>query len=295
VAGATLIINPYASSVTEGRVHAVERELAVGWEVTTVLTERRGHAVELARDVPGDAIFAFGGDGVFNEVLNGVDGTRPVGFLPGGGTNVLPRALGLPRDPVEAARGLINGLERRISLGRVNGRRFGFAAGIGLDAAVVRRVDKMGRGADGRRPGDLAFVRAVVGVVASQGWRLPDSLELEGGERVALVTVSNDAVYTYAGSIPFRFSPQARFELGLDYAALPHPGAGRLLRGFARAALGRGLPGMPGVVSGHDVDRLEVRCTGAQPLQVDGEDLGDVTEAVFEAERDAVTVLVQAV
>ena len=45
-------------------------------------------------------IFAFGGDGVFNEVLNGADGTRPLGFVPGGGTNVLPRALGLPRDPV---------------------------------------------------------------------------------------------------------------------------------------------------------------------------------------------------
>jgi diacylglycerol kinase family enzyme len=42
----------------------------------------------------------------------------------------------------------------------------------------------------------------------------------------------------------------------------------------------------------HDADRLEVVCDRPLPLQADGEDLGDVTEAIFEAERDAITVLV---
>jgi len=37
--------------------------------------------------------------------------------------------------------------------------------------------------------------------------------------------------------------------------------------------------------------RLDARCDQPTPLQVDGEDLGDVTGAAFEAERDAVTVL----
>ena len=37
--------------------------------------------------------------------------------------------------------------------------------------------------------------------------------------------------------------------------------------------------------------RLEVRCDVPLPLQADGEDLGDVTEAVFEAERRAISVL----
>jgi diacylglycerol kinase family enzyme len=288
---ATLIVNPYASSVTEERVRAVERELSAGWVLTTVLTERPGHATELARDADGNAIFSFGGDGVFNEVLNGVDGRRPLGFVPGGRTNVLPRALGLPRDPVKAARRLTERRQRRISLGRVNGRRFAFAAGIGLDSAAVRRVDAMGRAEDGRRPGDSAFARAVVGIVTSSGWHLPDCLELAGGRRAALVVVSNDAAFTYAGAVALRFSPGARFELGLDFVALEHPGALRIARGFARAAAGRGLEGLPDSFAGHDVDRLEVRCSGPRPLQADGEDLGDVTEAVFEAERRAVTVL----
>ena len=289
---ATLIVNPYASSVSEERVQDVERELSAVWAVQTQLTERRGHATDLARAADGDVILVFGGDGVFNEALNGVDGTRSVGLLPGGATSVLPRALGLPRDPVAAARRLLARRERRISLGRVNGRRFGFAASIGLDAAVVRRVDELGRRADGKRPGDFAFARAVVGVVASNGWRLTDSLDLAGGHPAALVMVSNDSVYTYGGPIPFRFSPRARFELGLDYVAQSNPGVARILRGFVQAAIGCGVEGLPGAVAGHDVDRLEVRCAGPRPLQADGEDLGDVAQAVFEAERDAVTMLV---
>src|SRR5215469_6305730 len=85
---ATLIVNPFASAVTEERVRGVERELGTAFELETLLTERRGHATELARDAGGEAILAFGGDGVANEVLNGVDGSKPLGFLPGGGTSV---------------------------------------------------------------------------------------------------------------------------------------------------------------------------------------------------------------
>ena len=97
---ATLIVNPYASSVTEELVRAVERELGAAYVLETVLTERRGHAADLARDAETETIFAFGGDGLCNEVLNGVDGRRQVGFVPGGGTSVLPRALGLPANAV---------------------------------------------------------------------------------------------------------------------------------------------------------------------------------------------------
>jgi diacylglycerol kinase family enzyme len=48
----------------------------------------------------------------------------------------------------------------------------------------------------------------------------------------------------------------------------------------------------PTMLSGQNVDRIEVRCSRPMPLEADGEDLGDVTEAVFEAERDVLDVLV---
>jgi diacylglycerol kinase family enzyme len=51
-------------------------------------------------------------------------------------------------------------------------------------------------------------------------------------------------------------------------------------------------PSASGVVSLHDADRVAIRCDRPLPLQVDGEDLGDVTELRLEAERDALTVLV---
>jgi diacylglycerol kinase family enzyme len=47
-----------------------------------------------------------------------------------------------------------------------------------------------------------------------------------------------------------------------------------------------------GVLYLHDQDRVEIVCDRPMPLQADGEDLGDVAEAVFEAERGAVSVLV---
>ena len=41
----------------------------------------------------------------------------------------------------------------------------------------------------------------------------------------------------------------------------------------------------------HYADRIAIRCDAPLPLQLDGEDVGDVTEVSFEAERDAVAVL----
>ena len=268
---------------------------ALPGDVEVRLTERRGHATDLAREaVPGavDALYVFSGDGGFNEVLNGVDGTIPVGFLPGGNTSVLSRALGLPRDPLRAAHQLAAGRTRRISLGRVNGRRFGFSAGIGFDAELVRGVDALGRRSDGKRPGDVAFGWVTARTLAGRRGRYEPVLDLEGLGRAALVLVANCNPYSYAGPLPLKIAPEAQFELGLDVVAPKQVGpldVPRLMRYMLR---GKGQLNAQDVIYVHDCDRLAVRCDRPQPLQVDGEDLGDVDEAVFECERDALSVLV---
>ena len=87
------------------RLAQVERELSRSADVAVVQTERRGHAAELvAAADAADVIVVFSGDGGFNEALNGLDRDVPIGFVPGGGASVLPRALGLPAEPVAAAR-----------------------------------------------------------------------------------------------------------------------------------------------------------------------------------------------
>jgi diacylglycerol kinase family enzyme len=285
-----LIVNPYASGVNEERVAAVTEALG---EVEVRRTEHRGHAIELTRESRGaEAVYVLSGDGGFNEVLNGIDADTPVGFLPGGGANVLPRALGLPRDPVRAAELLVRGRTRRISLGRVNGRRFGFSAGIGIDAEAVRRVDERGRTQAHGRPGNLVFAWDLLRVLAERRGRLEPALEIAGLGRAAFVLVANTDPYTYAGPVPLHVAPQARFELGLDLVAPKRVSPLTLPRLLGYVLLGRGQTRARDVVYAHDLDRAEIRCDAPLPLQADGEDLGDVETAVFEAERAAVEVLV---
>jgi diacylglycerol kinase family enzyme len=291
VARAVLIVNPFASRVTDELVDRVAAELG---DVEVELTQRRGHATELARAVDGDvdAIYVLSGDGGFNEVLNGVGGSTPLGFLPGGGANVLARALGLPRDPLVAARRLRTAAPRRISLGRANGRRFGFSGGVGLDAELVRRVEARGRSRERGRAGNVAFATAALGVLAGRRFRLEPALEVRGHGRAAFALAANCDPYTYAGRVPLHVAPKARFELGLDLVAPRRVTPTNLPRFIAYALTGRGQEHARDVVYAHDVDRVEIVCDRPLPLQADGEDLGDARDVVFEAERDAVGVLV---
>jgi diacylglycerol kinase family enzyme len=288
---AVLIVNPHASRVTPEVVAAVERELR---PAETLLTEGPGHATELAARAceQADRLYVLSGDGGFNEVVNGIDEDVEVGFLPGGGTSVLPRALGQPHDPVAAARALARSARvRRISLGRVNDRRFTFSAGLGLDAELVRAVDALGRRPDGKRPGDVEFTRELVRLVAVHRGRFRPALTVLGRGRAAFAFVANCDPYSYVGRRPLRVAPEARFELGLDLVA-PKDVRPLDLPQLAWWALVRpGQTRSRGVIAMHDADSIEVECDGPTALQVDGEDLGDVTEARFEAEREALRVI----
>ena len=292
---ALLIVNPFASAVTDERTAAVERALGRVAEVRTVRTERPRHATELAQAAgDADAVLVFSGDGGFNEVLNGVERSNlPLGFVPGGGTSVLPRALGLPRDPVRAAEQLAEALDRgrtrAMSTGRVNGRRFAFSAGIGIDAEAVRRIDARGRSTAGARPGDLAFLATFVRLLAERRARFEPVLEIRGRGRAAFVLVANVHPYTYVKALALKIAPEVVFEEGLDFLAPVSIRPATLPRLLRYVFTGRGRPE---VLKGHDLDRIEVVCDAPMPLQADGEDLGDVTEATFEAERRSISVLV---
>ncbi len=301
MAGAVLIANPFATGVTERKLAEVQAVLEPLGGLETVLTQQRGHATELAREACAqgcDTIFVFSGDGTSNEVLNGIEPGAEVrlGFVPGGGTSVFPRALGFPRDALAAARQLRDavraGRTRRISLGRVNGRRFAFNAGLGFDAEAVRRVDSLGRQAGGKRPGDVRFLVTVAEMLWAHRFRYEPTAELVGYGPVAFAVASNCEVLTYAGSRALRIAPQARFELGLDLVAPRAVARREVPRLAAYIFSGRERFRGDDVHYLHDVDRVELTCFEPMPLQADGEDLGDVERVVFESERDAVSVLV---
>jgi diacylglycerol kinase family enzyme len=171
----------------------------------------------------------------------------------------------------------------------VNGRRFAFSAGLGIDAEAVRRIDERGRSAEGRRPGDAAFVAAFVRLVAEQRGRFDPVLEIRGHGRAAFLLVANVHPYTYVKALALRIAPDAVFDEGLDFLAPVRVRPGTLPGLLFYVFTGKGRPD---VLRGHDLDRIEAACDVPVALQADGEDLGDVSEAVFEAERRAITVLV---
>src|SRR4029079_9563894 len=127
-----IIVNPYATTVSDRLKNLVVYALQSRYEVEGVSTEAQNHATEIGREaVDGDydLVVAFGGDGTLNEVANGLAGTDvPMTILPGGSTNVVARTLGIPNDVVDATEhllGLADRFEpRRIDLGIANGRHF---------------------------------------------------------------------------------------------------------------------------------------------------------------------------
>src|SRR6266699_2117355 len=99
----------------------------------------------LAGLVAVDLVIVHGGDGSINEVVNGVMGREDglaaggggplIAVIPGGGANVLARALGVPLDAAAAIRQiretLAAGRHRTIGLGLAGDRYFTFSAGLG--------------------------------------------------------------------------------------------------------------------------------------------------------------------
>ncbi len=144
-----IIVNPYATTVSDRLKSLVVYALQGRYDVEAVTTEAQNHATEIGREAVNggyDIVVAFGGDGTLNEVANGLAGTDiPVSVLPGGSTNVVARTLGIPNDVVDATEHLLGCADRfeprSIDLGIANGRRFVFACGAGLDATAAQRVD----------------------------------------------------------------------------------------------------------------------------------------------------------
>src|SRR5688572_24656832 len=121
-----LLFNPEATSVSRRVRDVIAHALASEIELEVTGTKMRHHATHIARGAVHegfDVVVCLGGDGTLNEVINGLAGSSvPVVPLPGGGTNVFARTMGLPNDPIEATAVVLDKIAvgsppRRISLG----------------------------------------------------------------------------------------------------------------------------------------------------------------------------------
>lgn len=139
-----LVVNPGARRAAR-RAPVVQAALAArGVTCDVAPTERAGHAAEIARARAAayDAVFTLGGDGTAMEVVGALAGTHiPVGIVPGGTGNLIARTLGIPLRARHAVAALLAADVADVDLGRLgDGRRFAFAAGVGIDAAMIERT-----------------------------------------------------------------------------------------------------------------------------------------------------------
>jgi diacylglycerol kinase family enzyme len=287
-----LIVNRHATSMTATVTDLAVRALAGVLDLHVERTQYRGHARELAAATTADLVIVHGGDGSVNEVVNGLMGTnsagRPlIGVIPGGGGNVLARALGLPLDAAAAIRQVREAVEagrhRTIGLGLADDRYFTFSAGLGWDAEVVREVDRLR--AQGRRESVSLFLRTMVHqYYAGTDRRQPAlTMERDGEPPVSglfMTIVTNRSPWTYLGNRPLLPVPNPDFNSGLDLLALQRlrlttvlNAVGQMLYVRSRPPRGRDL------VSVRGSESLTLRSARPIALQADGEYLGE-TEAV---------------
>ncbi len=305
-----LIVNPYATTVSDRLKNLVVYALQGRYEVETVATEAQNHATEIGREVRDhgyDLVVAFGGDGTLNEVANGLAGTDvPVSVLPGGSTNVVSRTLGIPNDVVDATEHLLALLDewrpRQIDLGRVDERHFVFSCGAGIDATVVKRVDAHPRlkSAAGPYYFSWAAISAFYRQYIVNPVRLRVDVDGKTSEGVTALAQNSDP-FTYFASRPIRVCEGVAIDDGSLSLAVLRRAAQRdmptlIPRLFSEqrpAARHRQVEHFEDIAAATVASVSETRDGIARPfpIQVDGDYIGERTQIELGVEPGALTIV----
>lgn len=306
---AVLIVNPAATTTSSRTQKVLASALSAQFAVEVAETQYRGHAMDLAREAAesgAEAVAVLSGDGTVNEVVNGLVGDgrsaddAPLFIpIPGGSTNVFARALGLPADAMDAAAMVMDSMRarryRRISLGRAAGRLFTFCAGLGWDAAVIRRVEEYRERGKQATPG-LYFRAGLAELMPAPTRHDPEVvLEFTDGTVVSsqgTAVIQNTAPWTYLGELPVNLNARASFNAGLDVLLVRKLGlSAAAARSAAQVLAGREAPSGKQVVSYHDLDSFRLRLSRPEAFQLDGDYLGEFDNVEFHAIPNALRVV----
>lgn len=139
-----LILNPVSRGLKQRgcwtRIQKALDERKIPYDIEC--TEGPGHGTILAKkavEAGYDTIVSIGGDGMANEVANGMIGSDAVfGVIPCGDANDFPKMIGMPKvDPERACDIIREGFTRTIDVGVINGRYFLNVVGIGIDGEIT--------------------------------------------------------------------------------------------------------------------------------------------------------------
>jgi diacylglycerol kinase family enzyme len=288
-----VILNPIAGGgrLLRRRVRLEEAARRQNVELVWWPTEHRGHGETLARQAAEQGfplVFAFGGDGTYNEVARGLLGSSTaLGPLPGGTTSVLVYEFEIGRPPERALEELIAGTDRKIRVGRTNrGEIFVLMLSAGPDTLVLANL-----GPRLKRLGGRVGVAAQAVVELLSRRSMPEFLIREK-ERVfsaGWAIIGNSRCY--AG--PFHATPGAE-PSAAELQLVAQRRAGR------RAALAFAF----GLATGRHVRRKDVEVvttkaltleptasTGPPYYQIDGDLVGELPVDVSVADEELVVRL----
>ena len=269
-----VIVNPAAHNAAKRKALAAANEWLRdhGWKAEWAETSEAGEAkavAAMAAEHRVPLVFVCGGDGTLNEAVNGLAGSETaVSVIPSGTVNLWAREMGLLKKPAEAVRLAVQGVRRRIDLGRAGSRYFLSQVSFGVDAAVVQRVS---HGMKGRLGAAAYALSAARQAMAYRGSRVTLSLDGETRSARALMVVAGNT-RIYAGLT--KITPDAIVDDGqLDVCVYEGRGRWDTVR-LATLTLLRRHQGSSRVQLKR-VRHLKIASEKPFPAQLDGEALAD--------------------
>lgn len=275
-----IVINPVAGvggtlDLARRRAElAMDLLVAAKVEPDILITEGAGHAADLARgalDRGARIVVAWGGDGTVNEVASALVGTSAaLAVIPAGSGNGLARMLDMPSNAARAIGRILNGADRAIDVGEIDGHVFVNVAGVGFDAHIARAFAEIGLGRRGFLRYGVIVVRELRRYHSRTYTLTLDPLPGDGGparsHRAFLLTFANGRQWGNGAII----APSAQLDDGaLDAVVVEDRGRGAVLLSIPRLFRGT-IAGAPGVSTSRIQSAI---VTGDGPLvyHADGE------------------------
>ena len=278
-----------------GACAAATRELeAAGWELTDVIgVERVDRLSSLVRSSdPAPLVIAAGGDGTVSAAASAIAGSAAVlAIIPLGTSNDVARSLGIPLDPVDAARLIADAQVRAVDAGSVqladgDTRVFVNAATVGVNVDFARSASD-----SWLRDRFRGLTYPVAAARALRGYRPFECVvEYDGrSESMWAVHVSVSNAPVFGGILGMRVPGASITDGLLDVIAVERLSVARLILAVADTLVGRHRPVHR--VHAVRVRKVRVHAAGRQEVALDGEVAGELP-ASFEIRPEALRVVI---
>lgn len=265
------IVNLTAGSGKTAKAAAQIEEYLKGKGIPYAMHESKypGNAIELARAISSESvnIVAVGGDGTFNEVLNGIDIQKAVlGFIPAGVGNDFARSAGISKKPLEALEDILKGRIVNVDYINIgneeNMRRCLNVAGTGLDIDVLQRFDRK------KGKSRLQYYSSLIAsLIKFKGYGIEMTLDGETTSHNAFMAVTANGQYFGGGMkvSPYSDIYDGKLDVILIHMTKRSKIPGMLLKFLKGKHLGLA------VTKTYKADSVKIKCLQNDFVDIDGE------------------------